>query len=67
MGAGTLVSFMSVFFFLSGSGNSFFLSLFVFIAGLIAFARLKQNSHTPLEVYTGFLAGVLAGISAFFI
>jgi len=67
MGAGTLVGFMSVFFLLTGAGNSFYLSLFVLIAGLIAFARLKQKSHSPVEVYTGFLAGVLAGISAFFI
>lgn len=65
IGAGTLLSFMSVFFMYTGAGNSFFLSLFVLIAGLIAFARLKEEAHSPTEVYTGFLAGIFAGLSAF--
>ena len=34
------------------------LALF-FVAGLIGYARLKTNSHTYLQVYAGFILGVI--------
>ena len=31
----------------------------ILIAGIISFARLKLNAHTPPQVYTGFLLGFI--------
>ncbi|MBL7889208.1 MAG: phosphatase PAP2 family protein [Bacteroidia bacterium] len=31
----------------------------ILVAGLVGFARLKLNAHTPAQVYTGFLLGFL--------
>ena len=37
---------------------TFLIIISIACAGLIGYARLKQNSHKPSEVYLGFLAGV---------
>ncbi len=37
----------------------FILMLVIFIAGLVGYARLKLNAHTPAQVYMGFLLGFL--------
>lgn len=31
----------------------------IFFSGIIAYARLKLNSHTPAQVYTGFFVGFI--------
>ncbi|MBK6965968.1 MAG: hypothetical protein IPH20_19095 [Bacteroidales bacterium] len=40
----------------------------IILSGLVGFARLKLNTHSPAQVYTGFGVGVtvMAGIVAFF-
>ena len=35
------------------------LILIILIAGIVGYARLKLNSHTPSQVYTGFVLGFL--------
>jgi hypothetical protein len=45
----------------------FYLILAVLAAGLTGTARLSLNAHKPLEIYTGFLAGLLIITSAMFI
>ena len=35
------------------------LMIFILIAGLVGFARLKLNAHTPGQIYTGFMIGLL--------
>lgn len=35
------------------------LMLVLLLSGLVGFARLKLNAHTPAQVYTGFLLGFL--------
>ena len=32
----------------------------VFLAGMIAYARLKLNAHSPLQVFIGFLVGLVS-------
>lgn len=44
---------------------TFLLYLIVLTAGLIGFARLKLKAHSPRQVYTGFLLGVLFMLSLF--
>lgn len=54
-------------------GLSYFLGTFYFglitasliASGLVGFARLKLQAHTPAQVYTGFLLGFLTIISLF--
>lgn len=45
----------------------FLIVLVTILAGIIGYARLKLNAHTPAEIYTGFLAGaiVMTGIFCF--
>lgn len=40
----------------------------VLLSGLVGYARLRLNAHTPAQVYTGFLlgAGLLSGAVLFF-
>ncbi len=37
----------------------FILMIIILFSGLVAYARLKLNTHTPAQVYTGFLLGFL--------
>jgi hypothetical protein len=32
----------------------------ILLAGMLGFARIKENSHKPLEIYSGFLVGAVA-------
>jgi len=43
------------------------LSLCLVLAGIIGFARLFLNSHTPQQVYAGFIFGCLLQFSLFFL
>jgi len=43
---------------------SIFVIAGVFIAGCLGWARLQLNAHTPKEVYSGFLLGVLCQLIA---
>jgi membrane-associated phospholipid phosphatase len=31
--------------------------VFIFIAGLLGYARIRMNAHRPSQVYAGFLIG----------
>jgi membrane-associated phospholipid phosphatase len=35
------------------------------LSGSVAFARLKLDAHTPMQVYTGFLLGLLTMVIVF--
>jgi hypothetical protein len=37
----------------------FILMVIIFCSGIVAYARLKLNAHTPAQVYTGFTLGFL--------
>lgn len=43
------------------------ISLCIFCAGIIGFARLKLNAHTPQQVYAGFITGCVTQFSLFFL
>lgn len=38
------------------------LILIILIAGIVGYARLKLNAHTPSQVYTGFILGFLVDL-----
>ena len=39
--------------------------IIVFLSGLTGFARLKLNAHTPMQVYAGFIGGLLVMLLVF--
>lgn len=41
------------------------ISLIIFLGGLLGFARIKNNSHTPAQVYTGYVVGVVSMLILF--
>lgn len=44
---------------------SFLLYLIIFISGLVGYARLKLNAHTPSQVYSGFALGTVFMLGLF--
>jgi len=44
-----------------------YLMIAVISAGLAAYARLRMNAHTPLQVYSGFMLGFVTVVLVFFI
>jgi hypothetical protein len=59
-----LIIAMSLFYHVN---MLFYLFLYIFLAGLIAYSRLSLNAHTPAQVYTGFWVGLITVISALFL
>ena len=41
------------------------LILIIFVSGLVGFSRLQLKAHTPPQVYSGFIAGLLVMLSLF--
>ena len=58
------------FFLLAGmfstASYGFYISVALLIAGVTATARLIDSNHTQKEIYSGFFAGVLAEVVAYF-
>jgi membrane-associated phospholipid phosphatase len=44
---------------------AFWVMIAVFLSGLTGFARLKLKAHTPMQVYAGFLGGILVMLLVF--
>jgi len=45
--------------------NGWFFIVAIFLAGLIAFARLKLNAHSPMQILYGFAAGFIPVFTLF--
>lgn len=45
----------------------FLIALIVLCSGIVGFARLKLNAHKPLQIYSGFLSGVIIMLLVFLI
>ncbi len=43
------------------------IALTVLCSGIVGFARLKLNAHKPMQIYTGFLSGVIIMLLVFLI
>lgn len=67
-GAGALISVVLVLSLRMSASLPFYLGATVLIAGLILSSRLRLNSHSPSEVYAGFLTGLVvpAGLMLLF-
>jgi hypothetical protein len=55
---GLLALIASMSFKFTADFRLYFIAI-ILISGIIAFARLKLKSHSPIQIYTGFFAGFL--------
>ncbi|MBI9060225.1 MAG: phosphatase PAP2 family protein [Labilibaculum sp.] len=58
-GIGGFIGMLIGFSFLYSSSLKFVFMIGILVAGLIAYARLKLNLHTPSQVYAGFILGLI--------
>lgn len=63
VGVGGITGAMLAVFYRLQSDIQLAFFIILIIAGLIGYARLKLNAHTPAQVYTGFLLGFLIQLS----
>ena len=64
---GVMVTFMLLMAFLSPASFGFYLGVAFLIAGVVGSARLINNDHYPIEVYAGFIVGILSQLIAYFV
>ncbi len=65
VGWGGIVGLVSVLSFRFQSDLMIFLILAILAAGVTAFARLRLDEHNPLQVYSGFLLGLMTMLLVF--
>jgi hypothetical protein len=63
---GVLVAFVVLAGFTANVNYGFYISLALLIAGIVCTARMLNSDHTTKEVYTGFFAGALMQVIAYF-
>ncbi|HRO69307.1 MAG TPA: hypothetical protein PK951_02975, partial [Chitinophagaceae bacterium] len=61
---GILLMFMSILSFTQSGNYSIYLSLAILIAGVVCTARFIVSDHTPAEIYTGLLVGIVSQLLA---
>lgn len=66
VGAGALTSMLLVLSFRLHASLTPFLIAIILVSGMVLSSRLRLQSHTPAEVWTGYLLG-LAGMALFLI
>ncbi len=66
IGMGVMVCFFFILSFSEDANLNAYLMLSLLIAGLVCTARLLLPGHSSREVYTGFFAGVLSMLAAFY-
>jgi len=60
---GGLIAILMMFFYAQLNPNYYFLGAIIAV-GAVASSRLHLNAHTPKEIYTGFIVGILGQIIA---
>ncbi|MBD0287226.1 MAG: hypothetical protein ICV79_17635 [Flavisolibacter sp.] len=65
--AGVMVAFIMTLALLSDAPFGVYISVALFIAGLVSTARLITDDHHPIEIYAGLAIGVVAEVVAYFI
>jgi hypothetical protein len=64
---GVMIAFMFIFSFLTDAHLGVFLSVALFVAGIVCTSRLINSDHNPLEVYLGLFLGILAQVVCYYI
>ncbi len=59
LGWGTLTSIAFIVAGLNGGSLFFIFPLTIFISGIVTSARLYMGAHTPTQIYTGYVLGIV--------
>ena len=65
VGWGGVVGLIMILSYKYGSDMMLFLVIAILLTGITAFARLRLNEHLPLQVYSGFLLGLIIILAVF--
>lgn len=61
---GVMCTFVALMAFSDSVSYSFYLSIAIFISGIVCTSRLIVSDHKPKEIYYGFLIGVFSQLAA---
>ncbi|HYH16858.1 MAG TPA: hypothetical protein VD794_16615 [Flavisolibacter sp.] len=64
---GVMIAFMFIFSFLTDAHLGVFISVALFVAGIVCTSRMINSDHNPLEVYLGLFLGIIAQVICYFI
>ncbi|WP_066405746.1 hypothetical protein [Flavisolibacter tropicus] len=64
---GVMIAFMFIFSFLTDAHLGVYLSVALFVAGIVCTSRLINADHNPLEVYLGLFIGIIAQVVCFYV
>jgi hypothetical protein len=63
---GVMLTFILLLAFLTDVNYGFFIAIAFLLGGLVCTARLVNADHSPAEVYTGLLIGIVAQLVAYY-
>lgn len=65
MGIGGVLGFVIIMSYEYQLNFNFILALLFILSGLIALSRLKLQAHKPMEIYIGFLIGIISQLISY--
>jgi hypothetical protein len=65
LSVGVMIAFIYLMAFLSTDSFGIYLSVALFVTGLVCTARLINSDHHPVEVYLGLILGILSQMLAY--
>jgi hypothetical protein len=65
LSVGVMAAFMYLLAFMTGANYGIYLSIALFITGLVCTARLINSDHEPVEVYLGLILGIISQVLAY--
>ena len=64
---GVMIAFIFIFSFLTDAHLGVFISVALFVAGIVCTSRMINADHNPLEVYLGLFLGIIAQVVCYYI
>lgn len=65
VGIGGATGFIIALSLFWGADIKFFLLLAILLSGVVGSSRLALNEHYPLQIYTGYVVGILSMLGVF--
>lgn len=65
VGIGGATGFIIALSLFWGADIKFFLLLAILLSGVVGSSRLALNEHSPLQIYTGYMVGILSMLGVF--